>query len=152
MTESEKSIESKMTVMDEDQANRQKALISKGMDVAEACIESRKETWDKYGDRMAKAIGEVIDQFAGDTEAIQNMKDDCPAKFPERMSRIRHRAAATLKIVEEWKNLLSTHPSLEQKGIFIGKYDGRKVEITPEEAEQRLGKFRAKTVDAEPTE
>lgn len=142
MTESEKSIESKMEVMDADQETRQRALVSKGMGLAEACVESRKQTWDKYGDRMAGAIGDVLDQFIGDTDAIKEMIKADPGRAADRLSRIRQRAAQTLETVEKWKNLLSTHPSLESKGLFIGKVDARQVQVSPEQARERFAKFK----------
>lgn len=155
MSESKKSVESKMEVMDADQEQRQRALVSQGLGLAEACVASRKETWDKYGDRMAAAISDVLDQFIGDTEPIKRMVEAEPARAADRLSRIRQRAAQTLETVEKWKNLLSTHPSLEQKGVFIGKIDARKAIITPEEGRDRLAAFKTSSnpvVDSEPAE
>lgn len=118
-----------------------------GIDAAIAVMEARTKSLRDHGDKISALQKVCFDAMDGKTEELEALYAQEPEKAPDRRSRITMRYAQTAKILEELRNLQSTHPALDQKATFIGKVDARQVSMTPEQARERLAKF--KTVDTE---
>lgn len=117
---------------------RRVVLHSTGLGLNEAGVMAKAQFLAEHGDEIMQIKADLLAQVIGKSDDLEEMNRLEPEKRVDRMSRIAARSVKTIKEFEQFLDLATTHPSLDQKGANFTKVDARQVIIPPEEGGQRL--------------